>query len=87
MPAHEILVLIAYMQRPLFNTSADVSRETSGLNIGLSLHILCMRAVKALSSLHMCTAPEPSLFDNVISTKISRAGSNEMLKQYIKRVG
>ena len=38
-PAHEILVLSAYAQKPSLITHADVSSETRGLHFGLSLHL------------------------------------------------
>ena len=37
-PAHEILVLITCAQKP-FNGYAYISRDSRGLNFGLSLHL------------------------------------------------
>ena len=46
-PAHEILALIAYAQKP------EVSNETRGLIFGLTFlyfHTLCMREAKSLEA-------------------------------------
>ena len=40
MPAHKILVLIAYVQMPPLNTYDDVSRGTRGLFFDLSNSLL-----------------------------------------------
>ena len=58
------------------NILADISNWAIGLNFGLSLHLhLYIASSKALASLPVCTgSPEPSLLDNVMSTKISFAG-------------
>ena len=37
--AHEILVLIVYVQEPPLNTYTDVSRGARALKFGLSLHL------------------------------------------------
>ena len=60
------------------NVHADVSRGAlRGLNVWLSYHLhlkLCMIATKVQVSL-LKDPPEPLLLDNMISTKISYAGS------------
>ena len=38
-PAHEILVLAAYAEKPPSNTHAYISSGAKGLNFGLSLHL------------------------------------------------
>ena len=38
-PAHQVLVLISYVQMLLINAHTDVSIEARGLNFGLSLHV------------------------------------------------
>ena len=38
-PAHGILVLNAYAQKPRLNDNAEVFRMAIGLHIGLSLHL------------------------------------------------
>ena len=63
---------IAYAQMPAIKAHVDVSNKVRGLNFGLSLYlyfnfISCMRAGKALVSLHMCAdSTEPSLFIDAI---------------------
>ena len=70
-------VLITYAQMPLIKAYADIPSKARCLNFGPSLHlhpsfVFCMRAAKAVVSLHLCTdLPEPSLFADVISTEIS----------------
>ena len=73
-PAHTILLLIAYAQKPPLNTSAYISGGVRILIFGLSLQlhpytaVLCMHIARAMESLCICAAfPKPSLFDNVIS--------------------
>ena len=38
-PAHKLLVLIAYVQKPSFNALADIYSGPGGLNFDLSLHL------------------------------------------------
>ena len=38
LPAHEILVLLAYVQKPPLNTLDDIFSGARGLNCGRSLH-------------------------------------------------
>ena len=37
-PAHELLLLNAYAQKPPLNINADIFSRARGLNLGLSLH-------------------------------------------------
>ena len=51
------LVSITFSENPPLTAYADASSGVRGLNFGLSLHlrpVLCMRAAKALTSLHIC---------------------------------
>ena len=68
--APKIFVLIVYVQKPPFKIYVDVPS-----NLSLHLHsYLVLPAAKALGSLHArADAPEPSLFDIAISTRISCA--------------
>ena len=62
---------------PLINAYVVKSSRDKGIIfVSLYLHpFLCMRAVKALVSLSICTdSPGPSLLDEAICTKILCAG-------------
>ena len=49
-------------------------------NLVLAICVSFMREVKALPSLHICTgSPEPSAFDNTISTTTPSVGANSDL--------
>ena len=53
--------------------------EVRGLRVGLSIHLqihlLCIRAAKALASMCICAgSPEFSWLENLIGTKLSCAG-------------
>ena len=70
-PAHEILVLIAYAQKPTLNAHGDISSKTEYLNFWyqpsstfiIRVHV---REVKTLARLCMCTgSAEPLLLDGV----------------------
>ena len=55
--AHEIFVLIAYAQMPLFNAHTDF----------FYIHALCMREANVLASLRIrLGSPMPSFLDNAI---------------------
>ena len=58
-------------QKPPIIPPSEVSNEVRGQHCGLSLHALCIRAVKALARMGICLGlPELSLLDNKISTKL-----------------
>ena len=63
---------------PLVNAHTDVFNEARGLKLVcyfIYIHTLCMRAAKALASLHICAdLPESSLIDDAFSSKISCTG-------------
>ena len=62
-------------QKPPINARVKISRKARGLKFDLSLHTLCMEAMKALASLHICADSAKSLFlVDVISTEISCTG-------------
>ena len=64
--AHEIVGTYRTCTKLLLNTRADVSSMGSVIYN----HTLCMRAVKTLTSLFVCTVlSEPSLFTSATSTK------------------
>ena len=77
--AHEMVVLIAYAQKPPINVHADISCVDRGLmfvGVFIYFNTLCMRAAKARASLRQCTdSPELPLLKKGISTTISCAGS------------
>ena len=66
----QILVLITNVEKPSINLHVVLSRESSGLNFGLTifLHLYFMHTSSCADS------PEPLLLPNLISTKISLAG-------------
>ena len=69
-PVHENLVLIAYFYKLLIKTLADVSSVAKSLKFGLSLHLTPFCVYEQLW---------PSLLNNAMSTKISRAFSYVLL--------
>ena len=69
-------MIITYSLMPLINTNADESSMARSFIIDLSLQLhpyfFCLRAVKALASLHICAGlPEPLLLADAINAKIS----------------
>ena len=73
----EILMFIAYAQKPPVNAHAGVSSGNVGLIIiwvFIYIHTLCMLAVEAMARMRMCAgSPEPSLLGFMICAKISWA--------------
>ena len=73
----EILMFIAYAQKPPVNVHAGVSSGNICLTIiwvFIFIHTLCMLAVKAMAKMHICAgSPESSLLGHMICAKISWA--------------
>ena len=73
-----LILFISYAQMPLTKPWLTYPVKL-GLNFVLSLHhiqFMCMRAVKAWMSLHLCVGfIKPSLLDNAVSTRISSKSS------------
>ena len=75
-PAHELLLLNAYVQKPTLNINAHIFSRARGLNLGLSLHkypyfVNASSKGSGETALHICKCagwPESSLFNN--ETKI-----------------
>ena len=74
-PSHEILVLIAYVQKPSKMPKLTDSVVLEVLMFVLYFHTLHMGEAKAL-------LPEPLLLVDVISTKIMCASSNMVVSIY-----
>ena len=70
---HRLVWVYACQNATLFEITCGGSIMLTyrvGLEVFNYNHTLCMRAKKALVSLHVCTgSPESSVFDNAISTK------------------
>ena len=78
--APEMLIGIAYAQKPHFNTNADVSRGAIGLNFGPSIHLLpyfvYVSSEGSGEPAHFGAGSlEPSLLAYSISIKSSCSGS------------
>ena len=74
-PTHEILVLVAYAQKPPFIVHADIFGRARGLIFGWILYpepyVVYVQVAKAQASLRQCEGlPEPLYLDKVISTKM-----------------
>ena len=63
-----------YIGPKWFKAHTNISRKTSGLMVGQSLHLhpnfMYARSEGSDKAVHCPGSSEPSLFDNVISTKI-----------------
>ena len=77
MGQQEILVLIANAQKLPLNAKADIPKGARGLNFGLSPDLYQFFVyVSSKGSGESAGQPEPSMLNNVISTKILIACSN-----------
>ena len=69
---NEILMLIAYAQKPPVNIHARIGWEYRLIWVFLYIHTLCMRTVKAMARMRICAgSPEPSLLGYMICAEIS----------------
>ena len=70
-PAHKILVLMAYAQKPPLSIHALISCGVRGLIFGLSSYTSCMPEGKSLVRLYICAGlSESSLLANLISANV-----------------